>query len=234
MADMQNHGDQASATILVVEDDHISLKFIQSMLQEAGYRIFTAGDGQLCLHRVADIQPDLIIMDVVMPQMDGIEACRRLKSDAVCSRIPVIFVTGNADEKTLQAAFDAGGNDFVRKPVNRVELLARIRTALTQRRLNQKLAEEEKLKGILEMAGAICHELNQPLQYVLGAVQLLMLDIPKGDILYENLDAIRARVEQMGEITRKLTGITRFRTRKYVGGQDIIDIDQSLFDSKDG
>lgn len=222
-----------SSSILLVEDDSISQKFIQAMLKEAGYTVQCAGDGRLGLEKAARIHPDLILMDVVMPQMDGLAACRRLKSDQNCRRIPVIFVTGNTDEQTLHAAFEAGGSDYVRKPVNRVELLARVHTALMQRKMIQQLAEEEKFKGVLETAGGICHELNQPLQYILGAVQLLMMDAADDAILFSQLDAIRTRIEQMGDFTRKLTEITRFRTRKYVGDLDILDIEQSIGGTKD-
>lgn len=235
--DNQEHGpaatpSQAPCTVLLVEDDRISLAFIEAMLKSAGYATQCAEDGRIGLEMATRIHPDLIVMDVVMPNMGGLEACRRLKADKGCRHIPVIFVTGNADEETLKAAFDAGGNDYVRKPVNGVELLARVRTALNQRRIIKELAEKEKFKGMLETAGGICHELNQPLQYTLGAVQLLMMDIPKDDMLYAQLDAIRARIEQMGEITGKLTSITRFRTRKYVGDLDILDIEQSISDEK--
>jgi CheY-like chemotaxis protein len=224
---------QAPFSILLVEDDKISLKFVKAMLKAAGYAIECAADGRIGLEIVSRMHPDLIIMDVGMPNMDGLEACRRLKADENHRRIPVIFVTGNTDERTLQAAFEAGGSDYVRKPINRVELLARVNTALTQGQMIRKLAEEEKFKCVLETAGGICHELNQPLQYILGAVQLLMMDVAENDILYAQLDAIRARIEQMGEMTRKLTAITRFRTRKYVGGLDILDIEQSICRPKD-
>ena len=214
--------------IMIVEDDPICSEFVRNMLVDAGYGICAAWDGRQCLEQVFECLPDLILMDVSMPGIDGIQACRQLKADATCKHIPVIFVTGNMDDRTLEAAFNAGGSDYVLKPVRSVELLARVRTALAQRRMSLKLAEEEKLKGVLETAGGVCHELNQPLQYVLGAVQLLMLDISPDSSLYANLDTIRARIEQMGEITRKLAEITRLRTRKYVGGKDIIDIDQSI------
>lgn len=223
-----------SSTILVAEDDGISLQFVEGMLTDAGYNVQTARDGLKCLEKVAEIAPELIIMDVVMPHMDGIEACRRLKAEASFRQVPVIFVTGNTDDKTLEAAFKAGGSDYVRKPVSRVELLARVHTALAQRRMIQKQTEEEKLKSVLETAGGICHELNQPLQYVLGSVQLLMLDVPPDGEIHSQLDAIRSRVEQMGEIMHKLTEITRFRTRKYVGNRDIIDLKKSIDDSVGG
>jgi CheY-like chemotaxis protein len=144
--------EDGPATILLVEDDPVGLKVIENILQNAGYVTHCAQDGRLCLQKVIDLLPDLILMDVVMPYMDGIEACRRLKSDERFRRIPIIFVTGYTDETTLQAAFNAGGKDYVHKPVSRVELLARVRSSLSESRMIKKLAQEEKLKAALEMA----------------------------------------------------------------------------------
>jgi CheY-like chemotaxis protein len=222
---------ESPATILVVEDDPVSRKLIQSMLADAGYEIRSMADGQQCLEKVGEVRPDLILLDVVMPNMDGIQTCRRLKRDGATRHVPVIFVTSRTDDGTLRSAFDAGASDYVRKPVSRVELLARVHSALTQCRAIKKLKEEERLKGVLETAGGVCHELNQPLQYILGAVQVLMMDVSPQDTAYGQLDAIRARVEHMGEITRKLADITCLRTRKYAGDKDIIDIGQSISNS---
>lgn len=213
-----------AATILVVEDDQISLKFMNGMLTKAGYNVQTARNGLLCLDKVASVAPDLIIMDVVMPDMNGIEACKQLKASSDFGQIPVIFVTGSTDDQTLEAAFEAGASDYVCKPLRQIELLVRVRAVLAQRRMVRRLAEEEKLKGMLATAGGVCHELNQPLQYVLGLVQLLMMDIPPENEAYVHLESIRQSVEHMGAITRKLTEITHWRTLRYPGGRDIIDI----------
>lgn len=217
-------------TILIVEDDKIGLGFIQEMLRAAGYRVHSAPDGLGCLNKVSQVHPDLIVMDVVMPNMDGIEACRQLKAEQASGHIPVIFVTGNTDDETLKRAFDAGGSDYVRKPVRQVELLARVRTALNEQAMMRRLAEKEKLKGILETAGGICHELNQPLQYVLGVIQLMLMDVSPEDESYTHLDGVRESVEQMGMITKKLMEITHLKAIKYSEGMDIIDVRKSISD----
>ncbi len=213
--------------ILVVEDDAINLKIMRAILEGDGYQVETAQDGQQCLDKVGRIHPSAILMDIQMPVLDGIQTCRQLKHDVTLRNIPVIFVTGSTDDETLQAAFEAGGIDFVRKPVNRFELIARVNTVLDQCRASQRLAEDEKLKGILETAGGVSHELNQPLQYVLGTLQLMMMDMRPEDPIYKQLDDIGARIEKMGEITRKLNEITSYRTRKYAGGREIMDINKS-------
>lgn len=221
---MSKPGDPNPNAIMIVEDDPVSLAMITRILEAAGFFCLGVADGQKCLTEVVQASPRLILMDINMPSLDGIETCRRLKLDAATRNIPVIFVTGSTDDATLETAFGAGGCDYVRKPVSRVELMARVRTCLAQQEAMQKIAEEEKLKGVLETAGGICHELNQPLQYILGAIQILLMDLDPKESIYQSLDAVRASIEQMGEITRKLTAITYYRSRKYSGGNDIIDI----------
>jgi signal transduction histidine kinase len=90
----------------------------------------------------------------------------------------------------------------------------------------EKRDEAEKLKAALETAGDVCHSLNQPLQYVLGAVQILLMDMSPEDKMFKSLDMIRKKVEQMGTITRKLAEVTRYRTKPHVGGQHILDIEK--------
>ncbi len=90
----------------------------------------------------------------------------------------------------------------------------------------EKSAEVEKLNGVLETAGGVCHSLNQPLQYVLGAVQILLMDMSPEDKMYQSLDKIREKMEQMGTITRKLAEVTRYRTPPQADGQHILDMDK--------
>ncbi len=199
--------------LMVVEDDPLNLKTIARILADAGYRVHPAQNGRQCLDEVRTVRPHLILMDINMPTLDGIETCRRIKNDPTTRDLPVVFVTGSFDDHFLAAAIDAGGCDFVHKPVSRMELLFRVRSALFKKRSAHRLADERELEAALERAGVVCHELNQPLQYILGAVQLLMLDVPEEKPMFRSLDTIRARVEQMGEITRRLSEITHDRTR---------------------
>lgn len=215
-------------TILVVDDDPIGIKLITAFLEDAGYATLTATDGHKGLDCAAQEVPDLILMDIRMPDLDGISACRQLKRISELDSVPVVFVTATADDTTLEQAFKAGGSDYVRKPVNRVELLARVRSALAQCEAVEKKAEKEKLKAALETAGGVCHKLNQPLQYVLGAIQIMMMDVGDKDANFQQLDKIREKVEQMGQITANMAKITRYHTRAHSGGQHILDIDKCI------
>lgn len=220
--------DDCTERIMVVEDDSLTRQIVLNLLKSASYQATGVPNGQICLDKVEEIDPQLILLDITMPVLDGIETCRRLKAEEATNQIPVIFVTGNVDDETLEKTFKVGGSDYVRKPVNRVELLARVRSVFNQVYAVRKLAEEERLKGVLETAGGVCHELNQPLQYVLGAIQILMMDIAEEDPVYKSLKGILDHVEQMGDITRRLAKITQYRSRKYAGGHTIIDISESI------
>ena len=91
----------------------------------------------------------------------------------------------------------------------------------------QDRIQKERLQGALEMSGSVCHELNQPLQYVSGATEILLMDLAEDDPLYDTMAKIKSQVDRMGSITKKLMGITSYKTREYVGGRKIIDIDKA-------
>jgi CheY-like chemotaxis protein len=220
--------DESTELVMVVEDDSLTRQIVINLLKAAGYEAIGVPDGQVCLDKIKEVNPQLILLDITMPVLDGLETCRHLKTNESTRQIPVIFVTGNVDDQTLGKAFKVGGSDYIRKPVNRVELLARVRSEFNKIYAIRRLAEEERLKGVLETAGGVCHELNQPLQYVLGAIQILMMDIPEQDPVFKHLQAILDHVEQMGDITRRLSKITQYRSRKYAGGHTIIDISDSI------
>lgn len=201
-------------TLLVVEPDGISRAAIHSWLVAAGFEAHAVADGEQCLEKLNAIGPDLILLSLENCDPAGLRVCRLLKTHAAARHMPVVCLTASIDDGTLQSILDAGGCDFVHKPVARVELLTRVRAVLDQSRAMQVRKDSAQLQDVLATVGVACHELNQPLQYVLGIVQVLMMDFSPGDDMYEHLDGIRARVEEMGGITRKLTDLTRPRTGK--------------------
>ena len=215
--------------LLVVDDVPVNIRILEKIL-EPYYRVSSATNGSDALEIAgSDNSPDLILLDIMMPVFNGYEVCKALRQNPRPRNIPVILVTANTDDETLREAFESGGTDYVRKPVKRIELLARIEAALKQQSLTRRLLEEEKLRGVLEMAGAVCHELNQPLQAVSGYADLLMMDRSEGDFTREALKNIKGEISKMGRITEKLMRITRYETREYLANRKIIDIDRASF-----
>jgi CheY-like chemotaxis protein len=125
--------------ILVVDDNLPNLELIQAYLEDIECQIVSAHDGVEALNMVARKKPDLILLDVMMPKMSGFEVCRRLKSDPQTSDIPIIMVTALNEFGDIERGIDSGTDDFVSKPVNRLELLTRVRTMLKLKHLTDKL-----------------------------------------------------------------------------------------------
>lgn len=124
-------------TVLVVDDTPETLGFLTDTLDQAGYTVLIATDGEAALELVEQITPDLVLMDAVMPGMGGFEACRRLKHEKFLSNLPVIFMTGLTDTEHVVEGLSAGGVDYVTKPIVVDELLARIRVHLANARKAQ-------------------------------------------------------------------------------------------------
>ncbi|ALA20177.1 MULTISPECIES: response regulator transcription factor [unclassified Chelatococcus] len=121
--------------VLVVDDAPESLAMLDDLLSEAGFTALVAVSGAAALSLVKEITPDLILLDAVMPGMDGFETCRALKRESDAAHVPVIFMTGLTETEHIVAGFSAGGVDYVTKPVRREELLARMRTHLGNARI---------------------------------------------------------------------------------------------------
>ena len=137
--------------IMVIEDNTADLKFMSKTLTKAGYRVRSASDGELALRSVQAKLPDLILLDINLPGMKGVEVCSRLKADPATKDLPVIFISALGEIELKVKALEAGGTDYVTKPVESSELLARIDIHLNMYRLQRKLVvQSEKLIAEIE------------------------------------------------------------------------------------
>lgn len=116
----------SAAIVMVVDDAPQSLGALCSELESAGYTVIVATDGASALQRLDLVTPDAILMDALMPSLDGFETCRRIKAEAAWSHVPMIFMTGLSETSEIVKGFDAGGVDYVVKPVRSQEVLARL------------------------------------------------------------------------------------------------------------
>jgi class 3 adenylate cyclase len=164
-----------SSRILVVDDTPANIASLAAILKEKGYQISVATNGKQALDVVARVQPDLILLDVMMPEMDGFETCRRLKAAEQWRQIPVIFLTAKTETADLVQGFELGAVDYVAKPFNAHELLARVNTHLTVDELRRSLAAKNA-----ELARA--HELVRRAfgRYVSEEVAASILKSPEG------------------------------------------------------
>ena len=133
--------------ILIVDDNPTNVKVLQTRLAAEGYEVITAADGEEGLAAAREQTPDLILLDVMMPKLDGFEVCRRLRADAAFPFTPIIMVTAMADSKDVVAGLEAGGDEYLTKPVDHAALAARVRSMLRIKRLHdtvETLAAEVK------------------------------------------------------------------------------------------
>jgi adenylate cyclase len=131
----------APARILIVDDTAMNLKLLEGILTGHGYAVSTAPSGPVALERVRDEHPDLVLLDVVMPEMSGYEVCRRLRADEATRLLPVIMVTALDPLQERVKGIDAGADDFLTKPINQPELVARVRSLLRIKALHDELGE---------------------------------------------------------------------------------------------
>jgi two-component system alkaline phosphatase synthesis response regulator PhoP len=126
-------------TVLVVDDNQQNLELLQAYLEDMDCQTIPARDGPRALEIVAESAPDLILLDIMMPKMSGFEVCRRIKSNPKTGDIPVIMVTALNEFGDIERGIDSGTDDFISKPVNKLELLTRVKTMLKLKHLTDKL-----------------------------------------------------------------------------------------------
>lgn len=209
----------------MVDDTPTNLAVVASRLEEQGFEVLVAQDGEEAMGRVHYVRPDLILLDVMLPGIDGFEICRRLKTDPATCDIPIIFMTALGGTEDKVAAFQAGAVDYVTKPFQIDEVLARVRTHMAlhflqqklvehNRRLETEVAERSKAEGELRAANAeldsfahaVSHDLRAPLRQMGGCAQILMLNYgaQMPEECHPFLDQIVRASQKMGELIEGL------------------------------
>lgn len=143
--------------ILAVDDDKTNLLLLERVLQREGFQVTTALSGRQALEAVQEVTPDLILLDIRMPEMDGFETCRRLRNNPRTSETPIIFLTAEGrEDKSISEGFGAGANDYITKPFSRVDLLARVQAALNQMRLRESYKQLAMVDTLTSLANRRC------------------------------------------------------------------------------
>ena len=164
-----------SATILIVDDMPANLETLFELLQGQGYRILVAEDGQSALHKATYAKPDIILLDVLMPGIDGFETCRHLKQSDQTKDIPVMFMTALSDTPYSAHGFNLGAVDYITKPIRQDDVLTRIRSQLVRKKAENTLRDSAN-KTKSEFLSSMSHEFRTPLNAILGFAQLLEID----------------------------------------------------------
>lgn len=171
--DKQQTGDSRKS-ILIIDDIQENLQFLVTLLQREGYRVRPTRDGLRGLVTAQTELPDLILLDIKMPEIDGIEVCRQLKANERTRDIPVIFLSALTDVADKVQGFEVGAVDYVTKPIEEAELLARVNTHLTLRSPLVNEMEMERHRALAQMVAGVAHELNTPLGIAHTAADMIV------------------------------------------------------------
>ncbi|MBT1443231.1 hybrid sensor histidine kinase/response regulator [Shewanella sp. JM162201] len=149
--------------ILIVDDMPANLEMLRGILSQEGYRVRAAINGKQALQLAAIKPPDLILMDINMPEMNGLEACQQLKATPLLNDIPVVFISANEDISAIDKAFQAGGVDYVTKPFRPREVLVRVKSQLSLQQLKNQKVRQQLFNSLFQLTAGIAHEINTPL-----------------------------------------------------------------------
>lgn len=204
-------------SILIVDDDPNNFDVIETLLGDQDYELHYAANGKNAIAALDVCQPDLILLDVMMPEIDGIEVCKLIKESPKWQTVPIIMVTALNSKSDLANCLNAGADDFLSKPINSIELRARVNSML---RIKQQYDNIQTLSSIqsntiniLEstlnelrgtLAAKMSHELNTPLNGIIGTIDVLMADLENMD-----LGEIREMLGWADESAQRLEGLTR-------------------------
>lgn len=203
-----------ASKILVVDDQPINVQLLKRKLEREGMQVATAFSGREALDLVAADKPDLILLDVMMPDMDGIEVCQRLQADPETKIIPVIFITARTSKEGKIEGLGVGAVDYITKPIDLDETLARVQTQLRFVTMNRELVELQRRLGDSRRAATlgavtqgIAHNLNNLLGVVIGYVDLIKAYHEKPELVKKNAQHLEDAVNRIVSIIKQLTNL---------------------------
>lgn len=215
--------DSLQDLILIVDDVEENLMISSAILRKSGFSIHTAKSGTDCVRLVPEIMPNLILLDINMPGMNGIEACTIIKQDEALCDIPIIFLTAISEANHIVRAFQAGGVDYILKPFRTQELLARVQVHLALQRAQRELRDQNKHLAQLnkeksEFLGIAAHDLKNPLSGIIGLSEMIALreemGIPDTEIT-EMAQQIKQSSHLMFEIVANLLDVNRIEEGNF-------------------
>lgn len=190
--------------ILVVDDQKDNVFVLQERLTREGFEVLSAFDGPTCLTMASEESPDLILLDVMMPGMSGFEVCKKLTANEETKLIPVLLVTALTEAEDLKEGFQAGAFDYIKKPFNRVELIARIKSALSFRESQKVLLEIEKVQTYAATVITANHEIKQPLTLINLSTAAINRELRKDEL---SKDVVHKRVTFIEDATKDIISV---------------------------
>lgn len=235
--------DVEKPLVLIVDDMPRNLQVLGSILMEEDFEIAVATNGVEAVKVALEILPDLILLDVMMPEMDGFTACRKLKEIPATQDIPIIFITARVEVSDIVKGFESGGMDYITKPFKKQELMVRINThlklSLARRKLEQMNAELsvsqeeirqlERKNSVMAMAVTANHEINQPLMILQGTFDLFEMEAKHENlpnIQVQRLEIMRDAIERIRTTLDKYKDAQNFKLETYSNLRDMVKFEE--------
>lgn len=215
--------------ILVIDDLPENVFMLQDRLEHEGYEVITAYDGKGGIEKAQTELPDLILLDVMMPGINGFEVCKTLVNDKKTSDIPIILVTAKTGAEDTKEGLDAGAYDYIKKPFNKIELFARVKSALKLSEANKLLLLTEKRSTFFATVVTANHKIKQPLTLLSLSSAAIKRELTKDeiskDVLISKLKYIDAAVVEITDVLDRLNSIKEPVLSDYTGDIKMIKID---------
>ncbi len=215
--------------ILVIDDLPENVFMLQDRLEYEGYEVITAYDGKGGIEKAQTELPDLILLDVMMPGINGIEVCKTLVNDKKTSDIPIILVTAKTGAEDTKEGLDAGAYDYIKKPFNKIELFARVKSALKLSEANKLLLLTEKRSTFFATVVTANHKIKQPLTLLSLSSAAIKRELTKDeiskDVLISKLKYIDAAVMEITDVLDRLNSIREPVLSDYTSDIKMIKID---------
>lgn len=226
--------------ILVVDDRPDNVYFLQSRLQAENFLVITAFSGPEGIEKAKTSKPDLILLDIMMPGMDGYEVCKILTNDEETKDIPIILVTAKVDSNDVAEGLKVGAFDYIKKPFDKIELIARINSALRYSELKKKAIQHEKYQIFEATVFTANHEIKQPLTIMSLAINAIKRELQKEQIdkqiISEKISYLEEGVKKITDVLNKLNAIKYSDTKeeydkeKDVRMLSVDDLKREIFD----
>lgn len=222
--------------ILVVDDLPTNVEFLRDELTAQGFAVYSASDGEEALRQTVTVRPDLLLLDIAMPKLDGLSVLKTLREDEEFRDLPVILLTARTGSEGKVEGLDAGADDYITKPFYIAEVHARIRSILRMRQIQAEIVENEKklaqVETLRQALGTLSHHINNANQAILCAAQLCDLS-RKDSRRFEQLVSVcnhqTARTKAVLDCLDRMVQQMDLRTTNYAGEEDrILDIEEEL------
>ncbi len=214
--------------ILVIDDFPDNVFLLQDKLEREGFEIIKAYDGEMGIQKAIEEKPDLILLDLIMPGMSGFDVCRTLSAREETKLIPIILLTALTDVDNLKSGLQAGAFDYVRKPFNKTELVARINSALRFSETNKLLIEIEQIRTYAATVVTANHEIKQPLTLINLSTAAIRRELSKNNFSQEavlkRIEFIENASKTILAVLEKLGSIKKPVIAPYVNNLNIIDL----------